>query len=147
MDKTGRVNSMSLSNEEIVQILYDNPLEGLDYQDGLNRFGGQASIYLRIVNTFIESTPALLAELTKVTPETMAEYTVRIHGLKGSCYGISATVLGDEAKALELASKIFDWDTIQRDNPLVIEHAQTLINQLQSVMDKVEELAGQPAVS
>jgi HPt (histidine-containing phosphotransfer) domain-containing protein len=130
---------MSQDNEQILNILNKNPIEGVDYADGLSRFGNKASIYLRIVNSFIKNTPASLEDLVAVTPETLSDYAVRIHGLKGSCYGISAIKIGDEAKALEIASKASDWVTVARDNPTVIAHVRELIAQLQDVVTKVEE--------
>jgi hypothetical protein len=123
----------------IENIFSENPIEGVDYNDGLSRFGNQAAIYLRIIKSFIKNTPPTLDELATVTEDSLADYAVRIHGLKGSCYGISAMTVGDEAKALELASKASDWATVQRDNPTVIEHVNELIAQLQALVDKVEQ--------
>lgn len=130
---------MPVDNDRIIHILNDNPIEGVDYAEALNRFGNQAAIYLRIIGIFIESTPDTLEVLAKVRPETMTDYTIRIHGFKGSCYGISALALGDEAKALELASKDLDWDRIEQGNPLVIEHALALVGQLKHLVDMVEQ--------
>ncbi|MDR1184675.1 MAG: Hpt domain-containing protein [Coriobacteriales bacterium] len=130
---------MSQDNEQILNILNATPIEGVDYADGLSRFGNKAAIYLRIVKSFIKNTPDSLEDLIAVTPETLSDYAVRIHGLKGSCYGISAMKIGDEAKALEMASKASDWATVERDNPTVIAHVRELIAQLQDVVDKVEQ--------
>jgi HPt (histidine-containing phosphotransfer) domain-containing protein len=130
---------MNPQNEQIQTILDTNPIEGVDYADGLNRFGNQPAIYLRIIKSFIKNTPATLDDLAAVTSETLADYAVQIHGLKGSCYGISAMALGDEAKALEIASKGEDWDTVQRDNPTVLAHAHELITRLQELVDKIEQ--------
>jgi HPt (histidine-containing phosphotransfer) domain-containing protein len=132
---------MSTSNEQIQKILDGNPIEGVDYADGLSRFGNQPAIYLRIVKSFIKNTPASLVELAEVTADTLSDYAVRIHGLKGSCYGISATVIGDEAKALEMASKASDWETVQRDNPAILARVNELIAQLQNLVDTVEQSA------
>ncbi|MDR2106365.1 MAG: hypothetical protein LBP24_03050 [Coriobacteriales bacterium] len=123
----------------IEKIFSENPIEGVDYDDGLSRFGNQAAIYLRIIKSFIKNTPPTLDDLLTVTEDTLPDYAVRIHGLKGSCYGISAMTIGDEAKALELASKASDWATVQRDNPTVIAHVNELIDQLQALVDKVEQ--------
>lgn len=133
---------MSTPNEQIQKILDENPIEGVDYADGLGRFGNQPTIYLRIIKSFIKNTPASLVELAEVTADTLSDYAVRIHGLKGSCYGISATVIGDEAKALEMASKASDWETVQRDNPAIIARVDELIAQLQGLVDKVEQGEG-----
>jgi len=130
---------MPASNNQIARILEDNPIEGVDFADGMKRFSMQASIYLRIINVFIKSTPEMLEKLAQVTPETIADYTISIHGFKGSCYGISAMALGDEAKALELASKAGDWETIKRDNPRVIEHARVLLEQFAEIVALIED--------
>jgi HPt (histidine-containing phosphotransfer) domain-containing protein len=128
-----------MSNEQIQSIFEKNPIAGVDYADGLNRFGNKSAIYLRIIKSFIKNTPASLEDIASVTEDTLNDYAVRIHGLKGSCYGISAVTVGDEAKALEIASKAADWDTVQRDNPAVIAHVNELIAQLQALVDKVEQ--------
>ncbi|MDR1421921.1 MAG: Hpt domain-containing protein [Coriobacteriales bacterium] len=122
---------------DIDQILNANPIPGVDYTDGLKRFANNGSIYLRIVKSFVTNTPKTLDELAAVSPETLPEYAVQVHGLKGSCYGISATVIGDEARALEVAAKISDWAEVERDNPTLLEHAHELIEQLQRLLDTV----------
>jgi HPt (histidine-containing phosphotransfer) domain-containing protein len=132
---------MPISNEQILALLESNPIEGVDYADGLKRFGNQASIYLRIIKSFIQNTPATLEELNAVTQGTIDEYMVKVHGLKGSCYGISAMTLGDEAKALEFAAKAYEWDKIEQGNPPLIANVYELIDQLQAIVDKSERLA------
>jgi HPt (histidine-containing phosphotransfer) domain-containing protein len=130
---------MSNLNDRIHKILEETPIDGVDYADGLTRFGNQPSIYLRIIKSFIKNTPASLEELASVTSDTLDDYAVRVHGLKGSCYGISAVTLGDEAKSLEIASKASDWPTVEQGTPLLIAHTNELITQLQSLVDKVEQ--------
>ncbi|MDR1713726.1 MAG: hypothetical protein LBR39_06200, partial [Coriobacteriales bacterium] len=107
---------------DVNAILDATPIAGVDYADGLQRFSGNGAIYLRILKSYVQNTPNTLAALAQVTPQTLADYAVTVHGLKGSCYGISATPLGDEAKALEFASKAGEWETVQRDNPVLIAH-------------------------
>jgi HPt (histidine-containing phosphotransfer) domain-containing protein len=132
---------MSTQNDQIQKALTEHPIEGVNYAEGLGRFGNQPAIYLRIIKSFIKNTPDSLIELAQVTPETLSDYAVRIHGLKGSCYGISAMTIGDEAKALEIASKASDWETVQRDNPAIIARVDELIAQLQAVVDTAEQAA------
>ena len=136
---------MPLSNEQMIELFYQNPIEGVDFADGLARFSNMPAIYLRILKAFAKSTPEILEALATVTPETISDYSISIHGLKGSCYGVSAMALGDEAKALELASKAADWETIERDNPKVIEHAWTLIDKYQALIDAIEHPDGNKA--
>jgi len=127
-----------MADEIVTRVLTQNPIDGVDYEDGVKRFAGNGSIYLRILKSFVQNTPRILDTLTQVTPEGIADYSISVHGLKGSCYGISAFQLGDEAKALEFASKAEDWETVQRDNPTLIAHTETLIARLQALIDAVE---------
>ncbi|MDR2196801.1 MAG: hypothetical protein LBO07_02425 [Coriobacteriales bacterium] len=122
---------------DINRILEQNPIPGVDYADGLKRFSNNGSIYLRIVKSFVANTPKSLDELATVTPETLPNYAITVHGLKGSCYGISAIALGDEAKALEIAAKADDWETVQREGGTLLAHARELIAQLQALLDAV----------
>ncbi|MDR1083102.1 MAG: hypothetical protein LBL27_04455 [Coriobacteriales bacterium] len=136
---------MNPQSEQIQRAFDSTPIEGVDYADGLSRFGNQPTVYLRIIKSFIKNTPASLEELAAVTPETLSDYAVRVHGLKGSCYGISAMTYGDEAKALEIASKASDWATVERDNSTLIAHVNELIVHLQGLVDLAEKAEGDNA--
>ncbi|MDR3037626.1 MAG: hypothetical protein LBU31_04380 [Coriobacteriales bacterium] len=129
---------MQSQNEHIQAVLAAHPIEGVDYADGMKRFGDQAAVYLRIIKSFIKNTPATLDELVEVDPAALGDYAIRVHGLKGSCYGISAMVMGDEAKSLELASKAGDWAAIEKGNPLLIARVNQLIAQLSELVSLVE---------
>jgi HPt (histidine-containing phosphotransfer) domain-containing protein len=134
---------MTISNEQMTELFYENPIEGVDYSDGFTRFSNQAPIYLRVLRAFVNSAPELLEKLAELTPQTISDYTIRIHGLKGSCYGVSATTLGDEARALEIASKADDWQTLQRGNPEIIEHTYQLIDQFIQLIETIEQANNQ----
>ncbi|HBT95178.1 MAG TPA: hypothetical protein DEB24_03325 [Coriobacteriia bacterium] len=129
---------MPTSNEALKEILKNNPIDGVDFDDGLKRFGGQVSIYVRIVKSFIASTPETLELLSTCGSDGHEDYTIRVHGLKGSCYGISATPHGDEAKALEMAAKGDDWVCVKRDTPQLIERVKLLISDLEALVTKLD---------
>jgi HPt (histidine-containing phosphotransfer) domain-containing protein len=130
---------MTYSNDELKTILRNNPVEGVDFNDGLNRFGGQVNIYMRIIRSFIANTPKTLDLLTSPDPKNIEEYTIRVHGLKGSCYGISAISQGDEAKTLEFASRENNWTLIEDNNPKLIESVTKLIADLEELMRKLDK--------
>lgn len=129
---------MTTTNDELKSILHANPIDGVDYNDGLNRFNGQVSIYARIIRSFINNTPKTLEILARPEPENNEDYTVTVHGLKGSCYGISATKQGDEARVLEFASKDKDWAMVKQNTPALIEHVKKLIFDLEHLMSKID---------
>ncbi len=129
---------MPLTNEEQKSILHNNPIEGVDFIDGLNRFNGQVGIYMRIIRSFVNNTPKTLELLAALDIQNPEDYTVRVHGLKGSCYGISAIAQGDLAKTLEFASKDSDWEKVERDTPKLIESVNKLIADLDDLIRMID---------
>jgi HPt (histidine-containing phosphotransfer) domain-containing protein len=115
-----------------------NPIPGMDFADAINRMGNKPSIYLRVIKSFIASTPEVLDILAQVTLSDLADYAVRIHGIKGSLYGIGAMTAGDEARALEFAAKAANWLIVERDNPTAIAHINQLIKQLRALVQLID---------
>ena len=123
---------------DIDTILSRTSIEGLDINDALSRVNHSGKIYLRIVHSFSQNMPKMLDDLATVSKETLPDYAIRVHGVKGSCYGIGAVACGDAAFALEKASKAGDWATVERDNGTFIALVKKLITDLEALEARVE---------
>ena len=119
-------------------VLDQTNIEGLDIADALERLNNSAAIFMRIIRSFVSNMPAILAELANPTAENLADYAIKVHGCKGSLYGIGATQIGNSAKALEIASKAGDLPAVQRDNAAFISSVEALIQQLHELEVQVE---------
>ncbi|MCL2191035.1 MAG: hypothetical protein FWB79_03495 [Treponema sp.] len=115
-------------------IFKDAVIEGLDIQKGLQGF--PANVYTDVVRAWckhfsanLETVRTLAGELSDA--EKLREYTVSIHGFKGSNYGICADELGLDAEKLEAASRRGDLEYIGVNNGLFIEKATLLYARLQ----------------
>ena len=129
---------MSTNNMRVLDILDRSPIQGVDFADSLNRFSQNAEVYLRVLKAFTANAPELLERLAGVTEQTVSDYQVGIHGLKGSLYSVGATGLGDAARELEAAAKVSDWETIEQNNPLIIEGVLELISQFEDLVEQVD---------
>ena len=129
-------------DNSIDQILAETTIPGLDIPDALGRMGNNSKIYLRIIHSFVTNMPGNLADLAtdSINKETLADYAIKIHGAKGSCYGIGANAVGDLAKALEMASKVGDLDTCLRDNNGFITSTEQLLKDLEALEARIETL-------
>ena len=107
-------------------------IEGLDLDGALKKFGDMDTV-ARVLRTFAEDTPALLEQIRNVTPETLRDYTIIVHGLKGSCMGISARELGEQAKKLEDAARAGRIDYVAAQNGAFIHEAGTLAGKLREL--------------
>jgi HPt (histidine-containing phosphotransfer) domain-containing protein len=130
---------------EIDHALRTADISGLDVIEGLGRFNNSATLYVRVLRSFIDNMPELLDELATVSEETLADYAIKVHGSKGSCYGISANACGDAAKALEMASKAGDLATVLRDNGAYILSVRELIAALSKLVLQIDEITAESA--
>ncbi|MDR2607752.1 MAG: response regulator [Treponema sp.] len=124
-------------------------IEGLDIQEGLKRFANREESYKRILKSFVVNMPALLdkvrswisvnaalleGEDTESSKEgkeaALSEYTITIHGIKGSCYGVGAQKTGKMAEDLEMASRRGDLDFIRINTADFMEKAESLMAEI-----------------
>lgn len=132
-----------MSDAETGQILANTNIPGLDIPDALGRMGNSPKLYMRIIHSYVTNMPANLEELAtdKINAETLPDYAIKIHGAKGSCYGIGANVIGDKAKALEMASKAGDLDACLAGNDDFIASTLELLKALEELEATVEGAA------
>ncbi|MDR3214401.1 MAG: response regulator [Azoarcus sp.] len=108
-------------------------IEGIDWATGLERFGGDESIYLSVLKSYATNTIHLLDRIREVNEQTLADYAITIHGIKGSSYGIEARVVGKQAEELEHASKAGNLEFVLQNNPSFIEAAEALLARLDAL--------------
>jgi CheY-like chemotaxis protein len=114
--------------------IFDKEIAGLDYEKGLDRFGGDKDSYIGILRSFTYNTRSLLDSLKNITEENLADYAINVHAIKGSCLGIGAVHLGDTAEALEDAAKAGALTYVKNNNPAFIDETERLIKDLEEIL-------------
>jgi signal transduction histidine kinase/FixJ family two-component response regulator/HPt (histidine-containing phosphotransfer) domain-containing protein len=125
-------------------------IDGVDLSAGAAQFGGEEN-YLEIVKVFVHDTPKLLANIQnnlsgfRIMPaaaaaalDALKNYTIAVHGIKGSCYGICAASVGDLAKELELAAKNQDLGKVVALNTRFTQSVEKLVNELKVLFPQTE---------
>ena len=125
-------------NEKILAVFEKTNIEGVDFSDGIARFGGNPKLYIRIITTFVDNIGKHLDVLAGLTLEGLEEYGIVVHGVKGSCYGISANKEGGMAKDLEIAAKQGDFDRVTAGNVIFINAVNELVVKLQAMLADIE---------
>ena len=121
-------------------------LEGIDLLRGKERYQNEGT-YLNILRSYATHTPPLLERLNewgrdRGTGISLSEYTVAVHGLKGSSYGICADALGKNAEELERAARAGDRERVSSGNGPFIEKSRRLVRDLDELLEKAA--AGEP---
>jgi HPt (histidine-containing phosphotransfer) domain-containing protein len=117
-------------------------MEGLDTEKGLERFGGDGKAYMDSLRSYVVHTPPLLEAARGV--ESLADYAITVHGIKGSSYGISANGIGQRAEQLEHAAKEGKEDLVKEENEGFIQAAGQFIRNLTGLLDMLEEHIQKP---
>ena len=124
--------------EKTMAVFASTDIEGLDLEAGVARFGGNPKLYVKIIKTFVDNIGAHLDTLAGLTQGGLEAYGIEVHGVKGSCYGISANKEGDMARELEMAAKEGDFAKVSAWNAPFIEAVNTLVGKLQALLDEIE---------
>jgi signal transduction histidine kinase/CheY-like chemotaxis protein len=117
-------------------------IDGIDLKKGREMFPEDK--YLDVLRAWCTHTPALLDKLRDLTngplpDEDIGEYTIAVHGLKGSSYGICAQSVGKKAEALEAASRRKDIEFVRVNNKVLLEEAAVLHQNLEKLLASAAE--------
>jgi len=119
-------------------MLNDMIVPGIDIQRGLNRYEGDAYIYMAILRSYAASVKAILESIKTVDKSSLADYKLGIHSIKGASYDIFADKIGKLAEDLENAAKNDDIDFIDKNSDDFYNETWTLIKEIDSAIKKVE---------
>jgi CheY-like chemotaxis protein len=127
---------------KIADLIRNSRVEALDFEKGLERFGGDGRSYMDSLRSYVIHTPPLL-EAVRVAA-TLEDYAITVHGIKGSSYGISAQAIGQKAERLEHAAKTGNLEVIEHENFGFISAAEQFITDLAQLLEALEESLQKP---
>ncbi|MDR1650315.1 MAG: response regulator [Synergistaceae bacterium] len=87
-------------------------IEGIDTKKGLERMRGSMKDYIEALDIFCRDVESALTDLKDVSEESVGDFTIRVHALKGASANIGALALSDEAAFFEDAGKRRDLRAI-----------------------------------
>jgi len=136
------INDEKEEKVEQAGIFKNAAIDGIDLMKGQETFPNNK--YLDVLRAWCMHTPALLDKLRALaggqfTDEDIGEYTIAVHGLKGSSYGICAGSVGKKAENLEAASRRKDIEFVKANNGILIDEAAALHQSLEKLLASVSD--------
>jgi HPt (histidine-containing phosphotransfer) domain-containing protein len=116
------------------------PIEipGIDTEIALGLFDDDLEIYKVVLRAFVSNIPEVLDKIRGVSSETLQDYLIKIHSLKGSCANIGAEKARAEAGRLELMAKNGDLTGVQDGNGSFLEKITVLMDDIRNWLEQTD---------
>jgi HPt (histidine-containing phosphotransfer) domain-containing protein len=111
-------------------------LPGVDVAKGLELFDDDEEIYLVVLRSFVTNLPASLNKLRNLSAETLKDYAIAIHGVKGTCANIGAEDARQVAMKLEAMANAGDFDGVLALNESFIKQVEDIIKAIENWLEK-----------
>jgi signal transduction histidine kinase/DNA-binding response OmpR family regulator len=118
----------------------DTPISitGVDTKRGLSLYGGEMDIYLPLLRSYVSNTPVTLGKLGSVSKETLPEYVINVHGLKGTSASIGAEAIRETAFNLETMSRAGDLNGVLAKNGILIKDTENIVANIKLWLEKYD---------
>jgi len=107
-------------------------ISGVDEEVFQDLMEGDEDLYTSLLKSFIVKTPDVLIKLKNVSNETLADYAITMHGLKGACANICAEDAKKAASNLEQMSRKGNLAGVQAANGAFLKQMEELMGNLQN---------------
>jgi len=118
--------------------LRNREIYGLDIIKGLQRFEDNEASYLKALRAYSAGTRLTLTEIGIVDEESLKDYKIKVHGIKGASYDVCAFKLGKMADDLENAADAGVIGFITDHNQEFIDSANKLIDDIDVLVATIE---------
>jgi signal transduction histidine kinase/HPt (histidine-containing phosphotransfer) domain-containing protein/ActR/RegA family two-component response regulator len=111
--------------------------EGIDVERGLALYGGDGSLYLKVLRSYADNTPGLLDDLRDPERDGLPGCALSAHSVKGASRSIGAYGLGAMAEALESAARSGDLASARNRSVEVIEAAEKIMENIAALTSDI----------
>jgi CheY-like chemotaxis protein len=107
-------------------------IAGVDTKRGLSLYGGGMKIYVSLLRSYADNTPGILDRLRGVSEETLPEYLISVHGLKGTSAGIGVEEIRAAAQELETKARGGDLQGVMAKNGKFIAETEAVVENIKA---------------
>jgi len=134
------IESSSIPNTTVPGASYnDKPvisIPGVDTEKGLSLYGDDLDIYLPTLRSYVSYTTDVLDKLRNVSEETLPEYVINVHGLKGTSASIGAEIVRESALNLEMLARAGDLQGVLARNDRFIKGTESIVANIKAWLKK-----------
>ncbi|MCL2214447.1 MAG: ATP-binding protein [Treponema sp.] len=146
LNPDSKLTELNIKNTDntIESQLSCDEIAGLDIPKGLQRFGGNEAAYIDVLRSYAADVKYLLDSIEIVTEQTLKNYIISVHGIKGTSYDIFAENIAEEALKLEMQGKAGNYEFIKENNPVFIKNARNLVSGINDFLVRQDSVKQKP---
>jgi HPt (histidine-containing phosphotransfer) domain-containing protein len=114
--------------------VFNRVIDGIDIIKGLEQLDNDEAVYMQILRSYADNLRSTLMAVETVDENDLYNYKVKVHGIKGTSAYVFAEQVGRQAEALEKAAEAGDVGYINGHNPVFLETAWKLVNDLDEMI-------------
>jgi CheY-like chemotaxis protein len=119
-------------------------IAGVDTKKGLSFYNREIDIYLPLLRSYAANTPKVLDKLRTVSAETLPDYVITVHGLKGTSAGIGAEAIREAAANLETMSRAGDLNGVLSLNDKLITDTENIVANVKAWLERYDTIHKKP---
>jgi hypothetical protein len=136
--------STSSEPMEIVELL-EKEIIGLDVSRGLERYGGEGKLYLKLLSSYVTTIRSMLNTIEVVSKATLAEYKITVHGIKGASNDVFVPGIAIAAGKLENAAASGDFNYVEKHNHEFVVNTKEFIEVLDEMLKAADTKTLKPS--
>jgi len=116
----------------------DIDIAGVDAEKGLSLYYGEMDIYLQALQSYAVNVPTTIDKIRSVSKETLQDYAIYLHGIKGTSANIGAEKTRTAALELELLAKNGDLSGVLAKNDSFIKETETIVAGIKTWLEQYD---------
>ncbi len=113
-------------------------VEGVDIARGLEKCRWDGKTYHKILSAYANSLEKFAAQTDIITEDSLADYRIAVHGIKGESYEVYVNTLGRSAEKLENAANEGRLEYINKQQPSFRSEAQRISEDIWALLARSE---------
>ncbi|MCL2026202.1 MAG: Hpt domain-containing protein [Leptospirales bacterium] len=114
-------------------------ISGVDTETGLALYDDDEDIYISLLRSFLSNVSTVIDKLRDVSEESLHDYTINVHGLKGISANIGAEKLSKAAYDLETKGKSGNLSGVLAGNNALLKDAETLASNVRAWLEEYDK--------
>jgi len=133
------VNKETAQHNMLLFQLTQLDIPGIDIKRGIERYGGDVTSFFKILRSYAANVHEMLDNIPEISNETLPDYTIKVHSIKGASSDLFALKAAEKSKKLEDAARAEDFEYIKTNTKEFVDETMEMIIKIEAAISDIED--------